>query len=215
MGLALHSPMNFKHLWISWIPGPLITQTQRVTSGGSADSALPASSALPYTTACRPSGFVSCSSLPSGALQLYWRDSDTPWYFCGFKMPFTLTQKTLRHSKLNAGQQDMSPLLIPYKMVFGSPCWKWQPQTCVLIFLPNIYNLWISGRYSRLFQSFTIQVPLFFLPFLNKKLNFSEVREILFLSEGVSHHKVQNQMSTDVILCSNLSEYIRLCIHNS
>lgn len=48
-----------------------------------------------------------------------------------------------------------------------------------------------------------------------KKLNFSKVRETLFLLEQVPHHKVQNQMSTDVILCSNLSEYIRLCIHNS
>lgn len=82
-------------------------------------------------------------------------------------MLFMLTQKTLGHPKLNAGQQDVSPLPIPYKMAFGSRCWKWQPQICVPIFLPNVYNLWISGKYSRSFQS------NFTLFFLNKKLKYS------------------------------------------
>lgn len=159
-GFELAQPNGFQTPTnLFWVPGAFMRPAQRITRGGSADSALPA---LHAAADPGSSGAVSWSSLLSAALQLQWRDYETPWYFLGFKMPFTLTQKTLRHSKLNVGQQDMSPLLIPYKMAFGNYCWKWQPQTCVPTFLYNIYNLWISGKYSRFFQSFTIQILLFF-----------------------------------------------------
>lgn len=124
-------------------------------------------------------------------------------------MPFTLTQKTLRHSRLNAGQQDMSPLLIPLKWLLGITAGSDNLRlvfSCFLIFT-------ISEAQEDILDSSGHLLHKFYLK--KKNLYFSEVRETLFLSEGVPHHKVQNQMSTDVILCSKLSEYVRLCIHNS
>lgn len=45
-----------------------------------------------------------------------------------------------------------------------------------------------------------------------RSLSCFEVREVLFLLEQAPHCSVQNEMSTDVILCSNLSDHVRLCI---
>lgn len=54
LGFELAQPYEFQLLTnLFWIPGPSITQAQRITRGGSADSVWPASSALPCTSACR------------------------------------------------------------------------------------------------------------------------------------------------------------------
>lgn len=55
MGLAeLAHPYEFQMLPnLFWISEPFVTQMQRLTGSGNADSVLPAGSALPYATARR------------------------------------------------------------------------------------------------------------------------------------------------------------------
>lgn len=130
-----------------------------------------------------------------------------PTVFLGFKMLFTLTQKTLKHSKLNAGQQDMSPLLNPLQ----NGLWKTRLELTTSNLFTSFLLIFTISEFQENILDSSSHLPYKFYLFIF----FSEVRETLFLSEGVPHHKVQNQMSTDVILCSNPSECIRLCIHNS
>lgn len=72
VGLAeLAQPYEFQMLPdLFWISGPLVTQTQRVTRDGSADSVLPTAQLCPVPLPADQdsAGFVSSSSILSSAL---------------------------------------------------------------------------------------------------------------------------------------------------